>query len=412
MLCELLNPFYPPPGEREPLPALYTPVAYATVLLGYLLGPGTLRTLAVAAVLVPLALQRPRFTAGDVVTDYSLSGTVIVMLLTYLDHGTATDKSGPRFLGNPAASPLPNGGGGVGRRDAKTWWQRLKWAVRLSTTPRGIGWNWQVKNVPAHPGASQSRLRFVSARVVEVAGRSALKALAVYIIGFCLAIKPSVATTTALNAFLVDAVISWCGAVWSFNTIGVAHAAGGAATVLLGACEPWEWPPVFGALGDAWSVRQLWSTAYHQILRRPLQQPGIRLARLLGLKKGTLASRYLQLYLAFFLSFGTHWWQSYTIAREGKGEFPFFMLQPVVITAEDFLRWVWRQSVSAERRRRRRLARLELLAGYAWTVAAFTLTLRPVMQGWTGTGLIGSGGPDEKAALKLGRQHGAAYLGS
>lgn len=116
----------------------------------------------------------------------------------------------------------------------------------------------------------------------------------------------------------------------------------------------------------------------------------------------------MQLYLAFFISFGTHWWQSYTIAREDKGEFAFFMLQPVIITIEDFLQWIWSKSVSAERKRR--LAWLEYLVGYAWTIAAFTLTLRPVMQGWTSTGLIGSGGPDEKAALQLGRRHGGVYL--
>ncbi|KAI1779261.1 membrane bound O-acyl transferase family-domain-containing protein [Hypoxylon cercidicola] len=403
MLGQLLNPFYPPPSEREPLPALYSPVTYATVLLGYFLGPGTLQTLVITSILVPLALQRPRYTTGDVVTDYSLSGTVIILLLTYLDHGTAS-KNGPRFLGDPD-NPLPNGG--VGERDPKTWRQKLKWAFRLTTTPRGIGWNWQVKGVPAHPGARQSRSRFVFERVVEVARRSALKALAVYGIGFCTTVRSSV-STSPVDEFLLDAFVSWCGAVWSFNTIGVAHAAGGAVTVLLGICEPWEWPPVFGALGEAWSVRQLWSTSYHQILRRPLQQPGIRIARFLGLEKGTFASRYMQLYLAFFISFGTHWWQSYTVTRQDNGEFAFFMLQPVIITIEDFLQWIWGKSVDAERRKQ--LAWLEYLVGYAWTIAAFTLTLRPVMQGWTGIGLIGSGGPDEKAALQLGRQHGVVYL--
>lgn len=253
MLSELLNPYYPPASERTPLPALYFPVAYATVLLGYFLGPGHLQTLLVASILVPLALQRPRYTTGDVVTDYSLSGTLIMLLLTYLDHGTAKEDA-PRFLGNPA-SPLP--GGGVGEEDPETAWQKLKWATRLSTSPRGIGWNWQVKGVPAHPGASQPRSRFVFERAVEVARRSALKALAVYGIGFCAAVRPS-AATSPLSDFLLDAAVSWCGAIWSFNTIGVSHAAAGAVTVLLGICEPWEWPPVFDALGKAWSVRQLW----------------------------------------------------------------------------------------------------------------------------------------------------------
>lgn len=85
------------------------------------------------------------------------------------------------------------------------------------------------------------------------------------------------------------------------------------------------------------------------------------------------------------------------------------MLQPLFITIEDFLQWIWRKSVDP--RRKNNFAGLEFFVGYAWTIAAFTLTLRAIMQGWTDMGLIGGGGADEKAALQLGRQHGAAYLG-
>lgn len=252
MIGRLLDPFYPPAQEREPLPSLYYPISYAVLLLGYFLGPGAVKAFAASSVLLVLALQRPRFTSGDVVTDYTLSGTLFILLLAYLDHGTAIED-GPRYVGR-LRKLLPNGG--TGERDPKTWWQKLKWSVRLSSTPRGIGWNWQVKGVPEHPGANHSQFRFVGERIIEVVWRSVLKALAVYCIGFCKTIQPS-ATSPQVN-FLLDAAVSWCGAVWSFNTIGVAHAAGGVITVLLGICEPWEWPPVFGALGEAWSVRQLW----------------------------------------------------------------------------------------------------------------------------------------------------------
>ncbi|KAI1379756.1 membrane bound O-acyl transferase family-domain-containing protein [Hypoxylon crocopeplum] len=402
MLAQFLNPFYPAAEQREPLPPLYYLFAFAVQVLGYFLGPGAIQAFAVGSVHLALTLQRPRFTNGDVVSDFCLAGTTIVFLISYLDLGTATEN-GPRYVGRPD-KPLPDGG--VGERDPKTWAQRLKWSVRLATASRGVGWNWRVKGVPEHPEAGLPRFRFVRRRVVEVAWRVALKFLAVYGIGFCKTVQSSVASPLA-NWFL-DAAVSWCGAFWSWNTIGSAYAAGAAAAVLLGICEPWEWPPVFGVLGDAWSVRQVWSTSYHQILRRPFQQPGIRLARLLGLEKGTVASRYLQLYLAFFLSFSTHWWQSYTVSRQDNGELAFFMMQPVIITIEDFLQWVWGKFMGPKRKES--LAWLEIYMGYAWTVAAFTLTFRPVMKGWTSIGLIGSGGPDETTALKLGQRHGAAYF--
>ncbi|KAI0838313.1 membrane bound O-acyl transferase family-domain-containing protein [Hypoxylon sp. FL0890] len=393
---------YPRLDERDPLPPQQLPIALIVVVLGYFVGPGILQMWGVSYILLLLGAFRPYFTTGDVVTDYTQSSLFFVLLLSYLDHGIKT-KNSPRYVGR-SDKPLPNGG--IGERGSKTWMEKLKWSLRLATTPRGIGWNWQVKNVPSHPGANQPRLEFVRDRVVELAWRMALKALVVYIVGFCQAVQPSV--TSPVTNWLFDAVVGWCGAAWSWHIIGIAHAAGGAITVLLGICEPWEWPPVVGRLGDAWSVRQAWSTTYHQTMRRTFQTPGVRLARFLSLKQGTLGSRYVQLYIAFFISFCVHGWQSFTTTRRDNGEFAFFVSQPVIITIEDFVRWIWQKSVNP--RQREKLAWLETLVGYVWTIIAFTVTLRPIMKGWTGIGLIGGGGPDEKAALQLGRQHGAVYL--
>lgn len=406
MLAELLNSYniYPPLSARSPLPALYLPLGYSVLILGYVLGPGSIRGFAISSALLLLALQRPRFTAGDVVQDYCLSGVSIVFLLNYLDHGTA--GGGPRYFGR-ADHPLPRP---VGREDNRTWAQKLKWSLSLTATVRGIGWGWQVKGVPAHPNAEQSRFRFVVGKAVEVVWRTALKGAAVYVLGFCRVVAQA-SGTAPLTGWLLDSVACWCVVVWSFNTIGAANAAGAAVTVLLGVCEPWAWPPVFGDLGTAWSVRQAWGTTYHQQMRRTFQQPGIRLARLLGFKKGSFSSRYLQLYSAFFISFATHWFQSYTVSRSDQGEFAFFMAQPVVISIEDFVAWVWKRSVAPKQRRRRSLAWLELYAGYVWTIAAFTITVRPIMRGWTDTGMVGSGGPDEVVALRLGSKHGATYFG-
>ncbi|KAI1140803.1 membrane bound O-acyl transferase family-domain-containing protein [Hypoxylon sp. FL0543] len=401
MITHILSQ-YPRLDEREPLPPQQLPAALAVVVLGYFLGPGIVQTWGVAYVLLLLGAFRPFFTTGDVVTDYTQSGLFFVLLLSYLDHGTKT-QSGPRYVGNPD-TPLPNGG--IGQRDSKTWMEKLKWSLRLATTPRGIGWNWQVKNVPSRPNANRPRLEFVRDRVAELAWRTALKALAVYIAGFCQAVRWS--STSPVASWLLDGVVGWCGAVWSWHTIGVAHAAGAAITVLLGICEPWEWPPVFGRLADAWSVRQAWSTTYHQTMRRPFQNPGVRLARFLGLKQGTLGSRYVQLYLAFFISFCVHGWQSFTTTRRDNGEFRFFMSQAVIITIEDLVRWIWRKSI--DHNQREKLARLATLMGYMWTIAAFTVTVQPIMKGWISMGLVGGGDLGEKAALRLGWQHGAVYL--
>lgn len=139
---------------------------------------------------------------------------------------------------------------------------------------------------------------------------------------------------------------------------------------------------------------------------KTLQQPGIRIARFIGFKKGTLLSRYFQLYLAFFISFSIHWWQRYTITRRDGGELAFFMMQPVVITIEDFIQWVWGRTISPKRKET--LHSFEQVVGYVWTFAAFTLTLQPYVRGMIG--VIGGSSPDEAAAFSLGQQHGAMHL--
>ncbi|KAK7745743.1 hypothetical protein SLS62_009624 [Diatrype stigma] len=430
MLGRLLDPLYPSVEQRAPLPPLYTPGALAVLVLGHALGPGPLRTSASRLALLLLLLARPCFTTGNVSTDYSRTTITVAWMLLLLDLGGGATAARLRYVGKPSSSSKPatrDGDGsssvgvGVGYGDLTTWPQRLRWGARLASTTRGIGWDWQVKGVPAHPAMDQARWAFVGTSLVDLAWHSVLKALAVYGIGFCRTLQqqqqqqqqPSIAVASPLGsrALLLDAVIAWCGAAWGWHTVGLANALGAVVAVGLGLSEPWECPPMLDSLWNGWSVRHMWSSAYHQMLRRVLQQPGIRAARFMGFRKGTLASRYLQLYLAFFISFGLHWWAQYTITRRDKGEFAFFMMQPVVITAEDFAQWLWGRTVT-DPKRKEGFRSLERFVGYVWTFAAFTATLHPYVQGMTGTGVIGGSSPDESAALWLGQQHGAAYLQS
>ncbi|KAI1763611.1 hypothetical protein GGR53DRAFT_467136 [Hypoxylon sp. FL1150] len=86
MLEHFLDTFYPLLEERAPLPALYLPATLATLILGYTIGPGQIQTPAVTALLLLLALQRPRYTAGSVTLDYSLSGFAVFFILSFLEY--------------------------------------------------------------------------------------------------------------------------------------------------------------------------------------------------------------------------------------------------------------------------------------------------------------------------------------
>ncbi|KAI0847196.1 hypothetical protein F5Y00DRAFT_271315 [Daldinia vernicosa] len=403
MLERFINTLYPLIEERSPLPVLYIPGAFMVLVFGYAIGPDPIRTTTISLLLVLFALRRPCYTVGNTAQDYGLSGWFIVFVLLFLDF-SATN---PRWVGRRDESSSRKDNESITRRDPETWPQRLAWALRLATTLRGIGWDWEVKSVPRHLEADFSRLKFVGKRMLDLALHTLVKLISLYIIGFCGAIQQDAPSSSPWMGWLLRVVENWCGAIWSWNTVGVGYVAISAIAVLLGMSEPWEWPPILNSVATATSVRRTWSVAYHQILRRTVQQPGIRLARLLGFKKGSIPSRYIQLYLAFYISFCIHWWQQYVITRGDKGEFAFFMMQPLVITLEDSVQWVWRNAINPKRKQD--LLWFEIAVGYAWTFTAFAFTLTPFVKGMVATGIIG-GSPEDAIAMLLGQRHGAKYL--
>jgi hypothetical protein len=107
-----------------------------------------------------------------------------------------------------------------------------------------------------------------------------------------------------------------------------------------------------------------------------LSQPAIRIVRLLGLRKGSLASRYTQLYITFGISCIFHQFQMFNVTRRDMGEFAFFMVQPIAITAEDIVQWTWRKL-----RGPTSTARFETLVGYAWVLAWFSFSLQLYVKG-------------------------------
>ena len=252
MLGQFLDRFYPSLANRKPLPWLYLPGIFAALILGYSLGHSRTRSALITTALIILVLIRPGFTVGGDAMDYSLSGFPIMWLLLFLDLGAI---SSPRYFGKPRKQAQKDSRS-LGHHELKTWPQRLKWAIRLATTTRGIGWDWQVKGISEHPDADRSRWTFVGIHLVDMIWRSALKAFAVYGIAFCQRVQPSVESPVASRA--LDVVMNWCGATWGWNTIGLGHAAGAAVTVALGISEPWEWPPILDSLWNAWSVRRMW----------------------------------------------------------------------------------------------------------------------------------------------------------
>ncbi|KAK3710599.1 hypothetical protein LTR37_010226 [Vermiconidia calcicola] len=189
-------------------------------------------------------------------------------------------------------------------------WEKLKCALRLLTTARGIGWNWQVNGVPPHHKVGLGRTNFT-------------------------------------RQFLGLALVSWM-----------------------------------------------------------YKMPGVRLASLLSLKKGTIGSTYLQLYVAFTLSMLLHEWYIFNAVRHDAGEFWFFMLQPLAISVEDFAQWCSRRSGTKYRWPD---PALRAVAAHFFTFMWFSYCLPPFIEGLLDAGIV-SGDYRATQMLSLGHNHAVRWL--
>ena len=77
-----------------------------------------------------------------------------------------------------------------------------------------------------------------------------------YLIGVCDGLRD--AEVMGEGKWVLDVAVAWLAASWAYQGLVVIYDLGAAVTVALGAYDAWEWPSMFGPLGEAWSVRQMW----------------------------------------------------------------------------------------------------------------------------------------------------------
>ncbi|KAJ9630282.1 hypothetical protein H2204_008500 [Knufia peltigerae] len=109
----------------------------------------------------------------------------------------------------------------------------------------------------------------------------------------------------------------------------------------------------------------------HQLHRRWFESANSLLRRMLGVTKGSIISRYLQLYNAFFLSAVMHHVGSLNnpYSPMAWAQVAFFLMQPVAITFEDLAIYLGEQAGLEKNRKIKAL-------GFAWVCLALSYTLR------------------------------------
>ncbi|KAF9258806.1 hypothetical protein L218DRAFT_827353, partial [Marasmius fiardii PR-910] len=276
---------------------------------------------------------------------------------------------------------------------------RLKEGIRLMFSSRGIGWSHEPKHaLPPSPNASVTRTQFVLQQLflalLQLGGTLLIAFTYVqkqpcFKIGGPSAGDPVYGVTRrALNvlAFGVSAVLGlsmFCGVV---NAIWVA----------LGMTTPQECPSFFGSPLHSFTLRGFWGKSWHQLLRPvcslfpprtgkiindPVHQAVSPYGRflagdVLGFKRGSVPYGLIQCYTAFFITGLLHE-ISDTMTRQDRtirlgSSLIFFVLQPVGITIESVIVYLYQSRFGGERG-----AVWEKMIGFLW-VASWLVWCGPI----------------------------------
>lgn len=244
---------YPSLDDRHPAPALLLPTVYLSFAITPLFSSTAVRV-SIFALLLTVTLSSPSFAAKELNDDYGRGSISFLFSTLFLDLLILSKRGSIKFIG-PIES-THDSIEGVSSEDCNTTWQKFKWGFRLAATPRGVGWNFQVKGVPRHPDKHLPRGSFVL-RYIILSGRSWMyKSLFQYLIRFAVAGRECTSSWTAHMMF--DILEGWSGACWAAVGLNQLYRLAAAISVGIGLCDPWEWPPFFGNWSDGWSVRQIW----------------------------------------------------------------------------------------------------------------------------------------------------------
>ncbi|RDW65127.1 hypothetical protein BP6252_10778 [Coleophoma cylindrospora] len=181
-------------------------------------------------------------------------------------------------------------------------------------------------------------------------------------------------------------------------------------TVLFCGGKPQHWPPIFGSLPDAYTLRRFWGKFWHQLLRSSLEAcTSFLITCVFGISSHhkTLI-RYLRVFLAFYITALIHIPGVVVLGGSpfASGCPTFFIMQAVGILIESMVIYLW-SAISRTpidnmptRRMTKVLGYVWVLAWTSWTGPSFTWVIaRALVQGrddvvpWSFIKWLGNGKP-------------------
>ncbi|KXS94515.1 hypothetical protein AC578_3187 [Pseudocercospora eumusae] len=266
--------------------------------------------------------------------------------------------------------------------------QRIRFGARISTTTRFPTTRWRVKNVPpfsrSNPDHVPSKHEFVWHGAIQIIRLACVLGVAtpfsqwlfrtrahlfspshVPLFARIAEVTPEELAVRALGV-LIYWTMQYLSLSLLYNSLAVT-------TVALQIFGPEEWPPIFGAIDQAWSIAQFWGCFYHQNIRRSCSSIAHFFTyHILPFRKGTIVGRYAFITLVFAISGVFHHLADIARMPEGgSAAVQFFLMQPLGIGCERILQTLYGLStqLSFVTPTSRKYSQLILrILGYAWVM--------------------------------------------
>jgi len=361
--------------ERKPFSPVLLSFMYLVILLSLVIQPTRYRPVLFLPVFAIAYYLLFYTTTGDALTDLSVGSSIspnvaaafIFIVLT--EPQTQFFQVGQKVPSASFSSP----------------WERIKWALDLLFSPRGIGWTHEPSRLPLSPfPANTSRVKFIGYQIF-----TAVKYLLMWDI--CAIYSRNTPALMMGGPPLSDQPLLWkLFNMWAWfipatAALAINHGLLWAVMVGLGFwTDIAQWKPLFGSWKEAYTVRRLWSRTWHQLLRQFLTTPGQKIRQYLSIPKGSYLSSYTLLYTSFFVAAWIHHAADYMMLGKHGGAPKFFLSQALFITFEDFI-------IALGRRAGAKDSQAWRIFGYAWVQLWFAFSLPWWIQPQISAGMIQNG---------------------
>ncbi|CAG8081039.1 unnamed protein product [Penicillium nalgiovense] len=239
-------------------------------------------------------------------------------------------------------------------------------AFRMLAQTRAVNTQWQVKNVPSHPRyylhrgmRTPTRGRFLLRQLAIVAWQCLVLDI-VQTVSLQQAAERGLQKPASLEIEWIVPLGQWAERIATHLSIwfvvnrlisDLAYRVLSIFFVGIGLDSSADWPPAFGRMADAFTLRNFWGKFWHQFMRQPFTSISSFIARdVLRLTRSSTLERYTNLSIVFLVSAIFHVIVDIlqSIPMERSGSIPFYLAFIIGIMLEDGVQNLWKRLQTPE----------------------------------------------------------------